>query len=132
MLAGSRVAVVPPPGDAVVGRPPPPGPPLADVGAAVVEALRFPLDGPPLRDLLGGGQPRATIVVDSPILPIPGGDPDPRRLALTAAVEELERAGVPTGYQTIVVAGGLAPRAGQRDPIELVTPELAPPLPGHV
>jgi hypothetical protein len=132
MLAGSRVVVVAAPEDAVVVRPPPPGHALADVGVAVAEALRFPLDGSPLRDLLGGGQRRATIVVDSPVLPIPGADPDPRRLALTSAVEELERAGVPTGYQTIVVAGGLARRAGQRELIELVTPELARRFHGHV
>src|SRR5215475_12723969 len=102
MLAGSRVAVVAAPEDAVVVRPPAPGRALTDVQAAVGEALRFPLDGAPLRELLGPERKRATIIVDPPALPIPGADPDPRRLALTAAVEELERSGVPTGYQTIV------------------------------
>jgi hypothetical protein len=132
MLAGSRVAVVAAPEDAVVVRPPPPGRALTDVQAAVVEALRFPLDGASLRELLGADRKRATIVVDPPALPIPGADPDPRRLAVTAAVEELERSGVPTGYQTILVAGGLARRAGQRELIELVTPELARRFHGHV
>jgi hypothetical protein len=133
MLSGSRVAVVAPPDDAVVLRPPRPGPALADVRAAVVEALRFPLDGPALRDLLGAGtRKRATIVVDPPALPIPGAEHDPRRLAVTAAVEELERVGVPTGYQTILVATGLARRAGQRELIEVVLPELARRFHGHV
>jgi hypothetical protein len=133
MLSGSRVAVVTPPEDALVLAPPPPGPALADIRAAVAEALRFPLDGPPLQELLGGGaQKRATILVDPPALPIPGAEHDPRRLAVSAAVEELERAGVPTGYQTILVAGGLARRAGQRELIELVPPELARRFHGHV
>src|SRR5436190_22988206 len=131
MLAGSRVVVVAAPEDAVIVRPPQPGAPLADVRAAVVEALRFPLDGPPLGELLGG-RSRATIVVDPPALPIPGSDPDPRRLGLTAVVEELERAGVPTGYQTILVAGGLARRAGQRELASLVTREFARRFHGHV
>jgi hypothetical protein len=131
MLAGSRVAVVAAPEDAVIVRPPRPGAPISDVRAAVVESLRFPLDGPPLGSLLGA-RSRATIVVDPPALPIPGSDRDPRRLALTAVIEELERAGVPTGFQTVVVAGGLARRAGQRELIELVTPELARRFHGHV
>jgi hypothetical protein len=133
MVSGSRVAVVTMPADSVALRPPSPGPALADVGAAVAEALRFPLDGSPLRDLVaGGGQKRATIVVEPPALPIPGADHDPRRIAVTAAVEELERAGVPTGYQTILVAGGLARRPGQRELIDLVQPELARRFHGHV
>jgi Lactate racemase N-terminal domain len=133
LLYGSRVAVVATPEDALVLRPPAPGRPLADVRVAVSEALRFPLDGPSLRDLLGAGaQRRATIVVEPPALPIPGAEHDPRRLAVTATVEELERAGVPTGYQTILVAGGLGRRAGQRDLIDLVLPELARRFHGHV
>src|SRR5205085_9156335 len=41
MLAGSRVAVVSTSDDDVVLQPPPPGQAIADVGAAVAEALRF-------------------------------------------------------------------------------------------
>lgn len=133
MLAGSRLTVVSVPDDGVVVRPPAPGQALDDVGAAVVEALRFPLEGEPLRALLGAGRrPRATIVVEPPALPIPGAAPDPRRLALTATIEELERAGVPTGYQTLLVGGGLGRRAGQRELTELVAPELARRFHGHV
>jgi hypothetical protein len=131
MLSGSRVAVLAAPDDSAILRPPPPGPALADVRAAVTEALRFPLDGPPLEQLVRRGS-RATIVVDPPALPIPGSEHDPRRVAVSAAVEELERAGVPTGYQTLIVAGGLTRRAGQRALIDLVTPELARRFHGHV
>src|SRR5205085_11620536 len=121
-----------PPG-AVLLLPGAPGVAVADVRAAVAEAVRYRLDGPALRNLLEGGtQKRATIVVDPPALPIPGSENDPRRLAVTAAVEELERAGVPTGYQTILVAGGLGRRAGQRELIDLVLPELARRFHGHV
>ncbi len=131
MLAGSRVAVVTAPEDAIVLRPPPPGRAITDVAAAVAEALRFPLDGPPLAQLLAG-RTRATILVEPPALPIPGAEHDPRRLAVAAAVEELERLGIATGFQTILVAGGLARRAGQRELSELVTPELARRFHGHV
>ena len=70
MLAGSRVAVVTAPDDDVVLRPPPPGVGLADVGAAVRDALRFPLAGDPLEQLVPRGG-RATIVVEPPALPLP-------------------------------------------------------------
>lgn len=110
--------------DDVVLRPPPPGEPLADVAAAVRDALRFPLAGPRLAELARGAR-RATIVVEPPALPIPGAARDPRQLAVAAAVEELERLGVPSGYQTILVAGGLARRPGQRELATLVTPEFA-------
>src|ERR671936_1912122 len=111
--------------------PPPPGEALADVGAAVREALRFPLAGPPLAELAQGVK-RATIVVEPPALPIPGAERDPRQLAVGAAVDELERFGVPSGYQTILVAGGLTRRAGQRELAALVTPEFARRFHGNV
>ena len=49
-------------------RPPPPREPIADVAAAVRDALRFPLDGEPLEALVARGA-RATIVVEPPALP---------------------------------------------------------------
>lgn len=117
--------------DDVVLRPPPPGEALADVGAAVREALRFPLAGRSLEELARGAR-RATVLVEPPGLPIPGADRDPRQLAIGAAVDELERLGVPTGYQTILVAGGLARRSGQRELAALVTPGFARRFHGHV
>ena len=48
LLYGSRMVVVSAPEDAVVLAPPsPPDRPIEDVGAAVRDALRFPLAGPP-------------------------------------------------------------------------------------
>ena len=75
---------------------------------------------------------RATIVVEPPALPIPAAPNDPRQLAIGAVVDELERLGIASGYQTILVAGGLARRLGQRELESLVTPELARRFHGRV
>jgi lactate racemase-like protein len=131
LLSGTRLVVANAGEEDVVLRPPPPGEALADVAAAVRESLRFPLAGPPLEELARGAG-RATIVVEPPALPIPGAERDPRRQAIGAAVDELERLGVPSGYQTILVAGGLARRAGPRELAALVTPEFARRFHGHV
>ena len=131
MLAGSRLIVVTAEDDALVLRPPPPGNAVADVGAAVRDALRFPLAGEPLEALVSRGT-RVTIVVEPPNLPLPGTERDPRQAAIAAAVAELERLGVPTGYQTLLVAGGLARRAGHDQLETLVSPEFARRFHGHV
>jgi hypothetical protein len=119
--SGSRLTVLNLPDDAVLLRPRPPADPIADVGAAVRDALRFPLSGPPLEALVAAGG-RATIVVQPPALPLPGVPADPRRAALASTVEELERLGVPTQRQTILVAGGLSRRAGTRELEALLEP----------
>jgi hypothetical protein len=124
LLAGSRIPVVNLPDDAVVLRPPPPLDPIADVAAAVDEALRYPLSGPPLQQLVTPGA-KATIVVPPPLLPLPGAPDDPRQEALAAVIAALEQAGVPTGRQAILVAGGLERRAGQRDLEVLLHPARA-------
>src|SRR5947199_7345055 len=114
MLSGSRIVVASAADDAVVLQPPPPGPGVADVAAAVRDALRFPLQGEPLEALVRR-RTRATIVVEPPALPIPASMPDPRQIAIAAVSDELERLGIPTGYQTILVASGLARRTSQRE-----------------
>jgi hypothetical protein len=114
LLFGTRVAVVDAPDDAVVLRPPPPGEPIADVRAAIRDALRFPLAGEPLEALARPGG-RATIVVEPPALPLPGAMQDPRQAALAAASAELARAGVPSERQTLLVAGGLTRRPHRRE-----------------
>jgi hypothetical protein len=131
LLTGTRIQVVAAPDDAVVLLPPPPGDAIADVGAAVREALRYPLSGRPLAQLATpGGQ--ATIVVEPPALPIPGAELDPRKPAIEAASDELERAGIPQGRQTLLVAGGLARRLAEREVEGLVTPGFARRFTGRV
>ena len=124
LLAGSRLTVVDAPPDAVVLRSPPPAEPLAEVGAAVREALRFPLAGRSIEQLATRGG-SATIVVEPPAIPMPSSVRDPRQEALAATVAELERVGVPLERQTILIAGGLDRKAGAREIEALVSPELA-------
>jgi len=123
MLSGSRVHVVGAPDDAAVLRPPPPVETVADVGAAVRDALRFPLSGPPLNALATRGG-RATILVELPSLPLPGAQHDPRQDAIAATVRELERIGVPVERQRILVASGLQRRPGRRELATIVSPEI--------
>lgn len=122
LLSGTRLVVASAPADARVLRPPPPGR-GTDVDAATREALRFPLDGPPLAELVKPGS-RATIVVEPPALPIAGVLLDPRRQAIAAVSETLDELGVPSAHQTLLVAGGLARRAGRAEAAALVTPEF--------
>jgi Lactate racemase N-terminal domain len=132
LLAGSRLQVVAVPDDAVVLRAPPPAEALADVGAAVQEALRFPLEGPAIEELVPRGARRVTIVVEPPALPIPSAARDPRQLALAATIAELERIGVPLQRQTLLVAAGLARRPDHGDLEHLVLPDLARRFSGRV
>jgi Lactate racemase N-terminal domain len=133
MLAGSRLAVVGVPDDGVILRPREPGAAIADVGAAVRDALRFPLVGEPLEALVRRGG-RATVVIEPPALPIPTAQNDPRRAAITAVVDELVQAGVPVQQQTLLLAGGLARRLGERDleQLGIVSPEFARRFRGRV
>jgi lactate racemase len=124
LLAGSRLQVVTVPENAVILRAPPPAEALSDVGAAVHEALRFPLAGQPLEQLVPRGG-RVTLVTEPPALPIPTAARDPRQIAVGATIAELERIGVPLERQTLLVAGGLARRPAHRELEQLVLPELA-------
>jgi hypothetical protein len=131
LLAGSRLTVVNVPDDATLLAPPPPLDPIADVGAAVGEALRFPLSGRSLDELAARGG-RATIVVEPPSLPLPGALQDPRQDALASVLEELERVGMPAHRQTVLVAGGLGRRAGRRELEALLRPARARDFRGEV
>lgn len=124
LLSGSRVPLVDVPEDAVLLTPPPPLEPLGNVAAAVVEALRYPLSGPPLVDLVTR-RGRATIVVEPPILPLPGAAIDPRQEAVAAVVDELERLGMPAAKHTILIGGGLGRRAGRRELEAVLRPTQA-------
>lgn len=131
LLSGSRLVLAAAPDDAIVLRPPPPAKGVADVAAAVRDALRFPLEGDPLETLVRR-RARATIVVEPPALPIPASPGDPRQIAIGAVVDELEQLGIPSGFQTILVAGGLARRLAQHQLESLVTPEVARRFHGRV
>ncbi|RDI73437.1 hypothetical protein Gocc_2793 [Gaiella occulta] len=124
LLTGSRVQLVAVDDGAHLLAPPPPLGALADVGDAVAEALRYPLSGPPLADLVTRGG-RATIVVELPTLPLPGAAADPRQDALAAVIDELDRLGMPRARHTLLVAGGLERRAGRRDLERLLHPARA-------
>ncbi len=121
LLSGSRIAVVDVPRNGVVLRPPAPTGLLDDVGAAVREALRFPLAGESLERLAKRGG-TATLVIEQPSLPIPSAASDPRHEAIVATVDELERLGVTR--VTILVAGGLNRRTTPREIGLLVLPEF--------
>jgi hypothetical protein len=124
LLAGSRpIALELPENATALPPPPPPKELIVDITAAVRDALRFPLAGIPLTELARGKR-RATIVVEPPALPVPGGPRDPRLEALVAISDELEAAGIPSRCQTILVAAGLARKPGRRELAALVTPEF--------
>lgn len=131
MLSGSRVSVLTAPDDALVLRPPVPQEAIGDVGAAVRDSLRFPLSGAPLEALATRGG-TATLVVEPAALPLPGAPVDPRQAALEAAIDELERLGVPSRRQTLLVAGGLRRRAGSRELETLLSPVAARGFRGRV
>jgi hypothetical protein len=122
LLSGSRAVFVPVGEDDEIVRPPPQPEQVVDAGAAARDALRFPLQGAPLSTLVSRGG-RATIVVESPALPLPGSTRDPRQDALAAAIDELARAGIPDGRQTLLLAGGLGRRRSVRDAVRLVLPQ---------
>jgi len=124
LISGSRIVFVPVEDDDVVVRPPPPPAHMVDTRAAVRDALRFPLTGPPLADLVTSGG-RATVLVEPPALPVPIVAADPRREALATVLGELARHGVPSERVTVVVAGGLERRAGRRSLEQLVPPQAA-------
>jgi hypothetical protein len=131
VLSGSRIVHVSLRDEDVVLRPPPPPTRVVDVAAAVRDALSFPLAGKPLEELVPRGG-SVTIVVEPPALPVPGAQIDPRPLALATAIEELERLGVPDENVTILVAGGLAGRAGRRELERLLPPPDARGFRGRV
>ncbi|MDW8339065.1 MAG: lactate racemase domain-containing protein, partial [Thermoleophilia bacterium] len=130
LLAGSRVVLVPASDEDVLLAPPPPAQ-AVDVPAAVRDALRFPLSGPPLEEVAPRGG-RATVVVEPPALPLPGAQRDPRSDALAAVFRELERCAVPTERLTILVASGLARRFGRRELERLLPPSAARAFRGRV
>ena len=131
LLSGSRVVLVPTSDDDVVLRPPSPPERVVDVEAAVRDALRFPLSGGRLDTLVTRGG-RATLLVEPAALPLPGAPQDARQSAIAVTMAELERCGIPDERQTILVAGGLGRRFGQRDLERVLSPPQARAFRGRV
>ena len=129
LLADSRVVVAEPGPDDVVLRPPWPRDHIQDVGAAVREALAYPLAGKPLEELARHGG-TATVVIEQPSLPIPTAQFGPRHEMIAAVCDELERLGVQR--VTILVAGGLLRRTSPREIGLLVPPEFRRRFKGRV
>jgi hypothetical protein len=121
LLADTRIVIGEPAADDVVLRPRAPRVRIEDIPAAVRDALAFPLDGPPLGQLITSGG-TATIVIEQPALPIPGVQHGPRHEAIAAVADELVRRGVK--QVTILVAGGLLRRLTPREIGLLVPPEF--------
>jgi len=122
--SGSRLPLVALPDDVTLLAAPPPLEPLADVRAAVIEALRYPLAGPTLGSVIPRGG-RATVVLQPPTLPVPTVENDPRRDALGAVLDVLEQHGLPPDRVTLLFAGGLGRRPRPRELESLLRPERA-------
>src|SRR5688572_7796865 len=131
LLSGSRIVTVPVGADDLILRPPPPPTRVADVGAAVRDALAFPLSGPPLAAVARRGM-HVTVVVEPPALPLPGAQDDPRPLALATVLDQLENHRVADEDVTLLVAGGLARRVGRKELERLLPPHQARAFRGKV
>ena len=129
--SGSRLPLVSLTDDTVLLAAPPPLEPLADVAAAVVEALRYPLAGPSLGEVVAPGG-RATVVVQAPILPLPTVEEDPRRDALAAVLDTLAQGGIRPDAITVLVTAGLGRRPGRRDLEGLLRPDRARDFRGRI
>jgi nickel-dependent lactate racemase len=74
-------------------------PPLADVGAAIRQAMAAPIGGPPLRQA-AAGKPDAVVVINDVTRPAPS------REMLAAILDELRAAGIAEAAVTVVIATG--------------------------
>ena len=131
LLSGSRIVSVPVGEGDLLLRPPSPPSRVVDVAAAVRDALAFPLEGLPLERLVARNA-RVTVVVEPPALPVPGAQTDPRQAALATVLDELDRLGIPDSRVTLLVAGGLARRAGRHELERLLPPPQARAFRGRV
>ena len=125
LLAGTRPLIATAPDDAVILRPPPPGRGRRRRRRGRPRRAALPARGRAARGARPAPRPRDDRRRAAGA-PDPGrSTSDPRQLAIGAVVDELERLGIPSGYQTILVACGLARRTTQRELESLVTRELA-------
>jgi nickel-dependent lactate racemase len=92
-------------------------PALGDEAAAITEALRHPLAGPPVAELLGRGGRVAVVFPDLT-------RPMPNRTVLPPLLAELERAGIPDERITLLCATGTHRQATAAEMQELVGPGI--------
>jgi nickel-dependent lactate racemase len=117
MPFGRQILDVEVPDNATVLRPAPVAP-LADEDAAVRQALRSPIAGPPLRDRVRAGQTVAIVVSDIT-------RPVPNAVLLPPIIDELHNARIPDGAITIVNGTGLHRANTQPELEEMLGAELA-------
>lgn len=98
---------------------PPALPPLADVKAEALRALREPMQGPSLPSRVRAGT-RVTVVVDDPSLPVPPLQHDCRKEMLEAVLEVLYDAGLREDSVTVLVANGLSRQWRASELVELL------------
>ncbi len=91
--------------------------PLVDQPGAVVDALRKPLAGPPLRERIRSGQ-RVAIVISDITRPVPN------QLLLEPVLAELAAAGVPDADVTIVNGTGLHRGNSDAELAEMLGPDI--------
>jgi nickel-dependent lactate racemase len=100
-------------------------PGLPDEAGAVLQALRTPVEGPPLSDLLrgaagrAGGAPRVAVVFPDLTRPMPN------RTVLPPLLAELDRLGVAPDRIELLCATGTHRPASAEEMAELVGPDIA-------
>ena len=109
-------------------------PGLPDQAGAVIEALRTPVEGPPLSELVeaaartlarsgggpgNGGSPRVAVVFPDLTRPMPN------RTVLPPLLAELERLGAGPGRVELLCATGTHRQATPEEMVELVGPDIA-------
>jgi len=93
-------------------------PPLPDPGAAILEAIRNPIQSKPLREMVKPGQTVCFIVND------------PTRVAnsqvfMPILLKELNQAGVPDDKMFVIFAAGAHRELSEKEMTEMVGPEVA-------
>ena len=92
--------------------------PLADLRAAIGEALAAPLGAPRLRELARGARSVVVTVPDA-------SRPCPSEPILLALLEELQAAGVPDAAVTVAIGCGLHATTGDEERARLAGPPVA-------
>src|ERR1700676_2244334 len=95
-------------------------PGLPDEAEAVLEALRAPVEGPPLSELIARGARRTRVAVVFPDLT----RPMPNRTVLPPLLAELERLGVGPDRVELRGATGTPRQATAAEMVELLGPDI--------